>query len=78
MENAWLAGADRDSFARQVTGMDFDGQVLASDVRVARNLQAKGAFKTLEVHGDITGQPCLYVEFSAIGAAALFQVMQAK
>lgn len=52
-ENAGLANASAEAFIATVSEMDFDGQCERADVRVAKNLNAKGAFSELDVHEDI-------------------------
>lgn len=76
-EHARLAKASAEDFIATVSAMDFDGQCARADVRVARNLNAKGAFSDFDVHEDIAGQPCLYVCISAVGAAAIYEIMRA-
>lgn len=74
-ENEWLRGAERDKFVAKVTGMDFDGQADQAEIRVARNLNAKGMFSSFDEHGVATGARGLCVVFSAEGAGALYDAM---
>lgn len=73
-ENADLAKAGCEEFVRRVTKMDFDGVADQAANRVASNLHAKGLFNALDSHKDGAGQPCIYVQFSASGADALFEI----
>mgnify|MGYP003382922451 CR=1 FL=1 len=75
-DNEGLRTAERDAFVAKVTGMDFDGQATAQLVRVASNLRMKGVLKGLDVHYDRTGSPCIYLEFSEVGAGSVFDVMK--
>lgn len=74
-ENAYLRDAELDVFVEKVSDMDFDGRLeRQSDVSVAKNLDKKAFFSAFDLHWDIAGQPCVYVQFSRIGAEAVFEV----
>ncbi|WP_425952980.1 hypothetical protein [Ralstonia pseudosolanacearum] len=73
-ENADLARAGREEFVRRVAKMDFDGVADRAAGRVAKHLQGRGLLGVLEIHKDGAGQQCIYVQFSASGAAALFDI----
>ncbi len=77
-ENEDLRRATKDVFVERATNMDFDGQCSRGDVLVTMNLAEKGVFSAVDAHNDRSGHPCIYVVFSPVGAAALYELMSAS
>lgn len=76
-ENLYLQDAGLTKFTEKVSAMDFDGRPeKPSDVSVARNLSKKAFFSAFNLHRDITGQSCVYLQFSHKGAEAVFDIMR--
>ena len=71
-----LLREDESGFVGRLKELDFDDGECAhpSLLAVARNLDKKGAFSTMDVHFDRLGDPHLYVAFNETGAKLLYQV----
>ncbi|MEJ6003838.1 hypothetical protein [Paucibacter soli] len=73
--NKHLKTADKDVFIRAVLGMEIDGRVDASELRVSKGLNTRGYFSTFKVQGEAPGLTKLCVEFSPRGAEAVWMEM---